>query len=334
MKAPFLLLWALVLIFSPAAYSLNTTAPLVNRIEGQVFNPDHFPVQNMYVQLINEVDSVIAQTKTNSSGRFTFTGMPGGRYLIKVLPLGTKFKEQTVEVYVQNPTIGASDFVYADVYLTYDKGAQNSSAQTSPEAIFVQEIPPAAKKLYEDGAEDLRKNRKEGFVKIEQALELFPTYFDALSLLGEKYVAQNNYAKAYPYLIRAIDINPRSSISFFRLGFAFFQLKQYPAALEAAKAAAILVPDSIDALLLYGTTLRVNEKYDDAEKILQKADSLAKEKNAEVHWQLALLYNRLDRNQDAIRELETFLKIEPKSPDKNKILDLIAKLKSAANKAK
>lgn len=306
---------------------------LVNRIEGQVFNPEHLPVQNMYVELVNEVDSVIAQTKTNSSGRFTFTGMPGGRYLIKVLPLGTKFKEQTVEVYVQNPTIGASDFVYTDVYLTYDK-RQDSSTETSPEAIFVQEIPPAAKKLYEDGAGDLRKNRQEGFIKIEQALEIFPTYFDALSLLGEKYVALNNYEKAYPYLIKAIDVNPRSSISFFRLGFAFFQIKQYAAALEAAKAATILVPDSIDALLLYGTTLRVNEKYEDAEKVLRKADSLAKGKNAEVHWQLALIYNRLNRNQDAIAELETFLKIEPKSPDKNKILDLIAKLKTAGNKFK
>lgn len=332
MKCHFLLLWALVLVISSTAFPL--TSHLVNRIEGQVFSPDRLPVQNAYVELIDEVNSVVAQTKTNSSGRFTFTGMSGGRYVIKVLPFGTEFKEQSQEVYVISPTRGSSDIVYTDFYLIYDKRSGTLLAGTSPEAVFVQEIPPVAKKLYDDGASTLKKNQSEGFVKIEQAIKIFPNYFDALNLLGEKYISLNNYEKAYPYLIRAIEINPRSSINFYRLGFAFYQLKQYPAALEAARGATILVPNSIDAQLLYGTTLRVNEKYEDAEKVLLKANSLANGKNSEVHWQLALIYNRLNRNLEAISELETFLKVAPKSPDKNKILDLIAKLKASASNSK
>jgi len=57
---------------------------------------------------------------------------------------------------------------------------------------------------------------------------------------------------------------------------------------------------------------------------------LAKKMNGETHWQLALLYNRLNRTQDTINELETFLRLVPDSPDKNKIRDLIAKLKTSA----
>jgi hypothetical protein len=39
-------------------------------------------------------------------------------------------------------------------------------------------------------------------------------------------------------------------------------------------------------------------------------------------------HNRLKRNREAINELETFLKLEPNSPDKIKIPKLIEKLKT------
>ena len=104
------------------------------------------------------------------------------------------------------------------------------------------------------------------------------------------------------------------------------------AALEAAKATVFLVPGSMEAHLLYGTLLRLTGSYTEAEAALLKANSLAKKMNSEVHWQLSLLYNRLNRTQDTISELETFLKLEPDSPDKNKIRDMITKLRASANK--
>jgi tetratricopeptide (TPR) repeat protein len=116
------------------------------------------------------------------------------------------------------------------------------------------------------------------------------------------------------------------------LAFAFYQLKQYPAALEAAKATTMLAPGSIDAQLLFGTLLRITGNYTEAETVLLKANSLAKKMNAEVHWQLSLLYNRLNRNQDTIDELETFIKLVPDSPDKNKIREMIAKLRTSPSK--
>ena len=42
-----------------------------------MYDPNHRPVENVYVELLNEVDSVIQRTKTDVSGRFTFTGVPG-----------------------------------------------------------------------------------------------------------------------------------------------------------------------------------------------------------------------------------------------------------------
>jgi len=329
-----------VLCFSLFAFFVNPlgvfpkSSVFINRIEGVVYDPNRMPVENAYVELLNDVDSVISRTRTNAAGRFSFSGMPPGRFIVKVLPLGTNLMEQTQEVQIANTTRTSSDTAYIDFYLRYDKRSSGGTNETSREVVFVQEIPAAAKKLYQEGVADFGKNQEKGLARLEEALHIFPEYFDALSWLGKAYISQKDYEKGYPYLLRAIDINPRSYSTYYSLGYAFYQLKQYPAALEAARATTVLAPDSIDAQLLHGTLLRIAGKYPDAEKALLRANSLAKKMNGEIHWQLALLYNRLDRTQDTIDELETFLKLVPDSPDKNKIQEMIAKLKNSAHKKK
>jgi tetratricopeptide (TPR) repeat protein len=314
-----------------------TAAPkngnLINRIEGQVYDPNRRPVENAYVELLSEFDSILGRTKTNSTGRFTFSGMPSGRFVVKVLPFGTNLREQTQEVVITNLTRVANDTAYIEIILRYDKSTRESVIEKNPGVIFVQDVPEAAKKRYSEGMADLEKHPEKGLAELEDAVSIFPNYFDALDSLGKEYIARKDYEKAYPYLLRAIDVNQRSYSTYYSLSYAFYQLKQYAAALEAAKATVFLVPGSMEGQLIYGTLLRLTGSYREAETSLLKANELAKKMNSEVHWQLSLLYNRLNRTQDTISELETFLKLEPDSPDKNKIRDMIAKLKASANKS-
>ena len=323
----------LLVFFASPLHASPTSSYLLNRIEGQVYDPNHRPVQNLYVELVNEVDSVIQRTKTNNSGRFSFVGVPPGRLKVRVLTFGTNFMEQTQEIEIVK-TRNNNDVDYIDIYLRYETRRRGPETDLPAGVIFAQDIPPAAREQYLKGVADFAKDQEKGLLEIEEAIKLFPNYFEALNWLGKEYVSRRNYDKAYPYLLRAIDVNQRSAPTYYSLSYAFYQLKQYEAALEAARATTVLAPASVDAQLLYGTVLRITGSYAEAETALLKANSLAKEMNAETHWQLSLLYNRLNRNQDTINELEAFLKLVPDSPDKNKIRDMIAKLRTSIDKNK
>ncbi|MGZ8842083.1 MAG: carboxypeptidase regulatory-like domain-containing protein [Pyrinomonadaceae bacterium] len=327
------LCFSFLVLFANSLPAFPESSNLLNRIEGQVYDPNQRPVQNLYVELLNEVDSVIQRTKTNASGRFSFVGVPPGRLTVRVLTFGTNFMEQTQEVIIVK-TRNNNDVDYVDINLRYETRSRGSETDLSLGVIFVQDIPPAARASYLKGVADFGKDQEKGLLEIEEAVKIFPSYFDALNWLGKEYVSRRNYDKAYPYLLRAIDVNQRSAPTYYSLSYAFYQMKQYPAALEAARATTLLAPASVDAQLLYGTILRITASYSEAETVLLKANSLAKEMNPEAHWQLSLLYNRLNRNQDTINELEAFLKLVPDSPDKNKIRDMIAKLRTSIDKNK
>ncbi len=302
----------------------------LNRIEGQLFDEERHPVGDMYVELLNEVGSPLSTRKATTTGRFSFAGLSAGSFRLRVLPSGKNFLEQTKDIQFTQSVSGQNDDIqFVEVYLRVDKRAANIVDQTSPEAVFVQDISADARKLYKSAVERLDKKDERGLADLEKAIEISPYYFDALSRLGKEHVIRKNYEKAYPYLLRAIDLNARSYSSYYALGFAFYQLNQIPAATKAVEACTVIRANSVEARVLYGTLLRIGGSFAESEKELKKALSIAKNPNAEIHWQLALLFNRLNRNKEAADELELFLKISPEAADKKEIRDLISKLRVA-----
>jgi len=314
----------------------NNSNTLINRIEGIVWDPNHSPVADVYVELQNENYSTLQRIRTTSSGRFSFTVSRQGNFNVKVLASGTNYQDATEYVELVANTIGGvptSDTAYIDIYLKFDKRKINTGISGITEAVFVQEVPEEARRLYKNGLKDIGNNTDKGFGEIEQALGVFPNYFDALNTLGREYVQRKEYQKSLTYLIKSIDINQRSYSSFYALAYACYKLDHRPEALEAARAATIIQPNSVNAQLLYGTLLRFDGSYEKAEKTLLQAKSLSKDTPvAEIHWQLALLYNKLGRNKEAADELDLYLKIQPEADNKKEIKNLIADLRKQPSK--
>jgi len=199
--------------------------------------------------------------------------------------------------------------------------------------VFAQEVPDKARKQYERGIALLQKNeqRKEGVAALENAIEIFPLYFDALHVLGSEYVKQQDYDRAIPVLTKAIEVNRQAYPTLYTLSIAQYNLKHVPEAIESMRRAMALNQQSMPANLWLGMLLRQTDKFDDAETYLKQADHLAASKSPDVHWQLALLYNQLKRYKEAADELELFLKVEPDAKDTELIKKLIKKFRQQSS---
>lgn len=318
-----------------AAATVPVEAQNSSTIFGHVFDAQNRqPVGDLYIELQDTLGRTLSRTRVNSTGSFGFRGLRGGTYNIKVLTFGTNYQETIQEVRLISFPLGrgrySSDMANVDIYLTLDSRKVKPGSGGAASVVFVQEVPDEARKLYKKGVEELEDKKDTGLDSLKKALQIFPTYYDALDRLGSEYVLRQQYAEAAPYLVKAIDVNQRSYSSFYALGVAAYNLKDLQSAIKALGAAVTINPRSINAKIFYGMVLRIDGQYAEAEKFLLQAKSLA-DKNSpvsEIHWQLALLYEKTGRYAKAADELEQYLKIEPGTKDGEKIKRLIADLRT------
>lgn len=327
-RSLFIVCFVSVVLVPFSIFQVQAQIPSQNRstVSGFVFDSQRRPISQIPVELLNEVNSVLGRTRTDTSGRFFFRGLSQGRFLIRVLPLGTNYEEQTQDIEISGLGVqgrAVSDNIQKDFYLRLRRDSNSADSVTG--TVFAQAIPENAQKIFEKAVSDLDGNRVEiGVEELKNALELFPTYFLALERLGIVYISQQKYENAREVLSKAVTVNPRSFNSWYGLSYANYALKQPGVAVEAAQKAISFNPNSVEALLLLGISLRQSKQYQEAEKTLKQAGKIAKGKSPDVHWNLALLYaHNLKRYKDAADELELYLKTQPNTENEENIRKLI-----------
>ena len=295
-------------------------------IGGMVFDEQRSPVREVQVELLNDFNSVIQRTRTDGSGRFVFRAISWGRFVIRILPLGTNFEEQTQDVEIAG--VGAdgrpiADNVQVDIRLKRRRSGGDVDQVTG--VLFAQDVPPEAKKSYETAVLDLDSNRPDaGRTGLENAIKAFPNYYAALIKLGLFYIGQQKFESAIEPLTRAVNVNERSFTGWYGLGYSAYSLNKHEAAIVAAQHALELEKNSVNAFFILGLSQRQLKKYEAAEKSLVQAKKLDKGKTSEINWNLALLYaHNLKRYSDAANELETYLKNDPEAPNKESVKKLI-----------
>ena len=311
-----------------------------NEISGTVFGETGRPVSDVYVELITDLGSSLNRIRTNASGRFTFSGLTAGKFSVRILPYGTDYREQTQDVILGtlSPRPEASDRQQIQIYLTLNTRARRGPFAIVSGVVFAQEVPRAAQDLYDDGVRLLgEKQEAKGLNKLKKSIEVFPTYFAALDRLGQEYAVRGLTDRSYleaglVLLSKASEVNPRSFSSAFGMGWVQYHLGLMDGAVTNLRRATTLYGKAAEAYLWLGKSLKRQAALDQAEAALQRANELAKGKSAEVHWQMAGLYNEQKRYKEAADEFELFLKIQPKSTDAEKIRELIKQLREKAAK--
>lgn len=318
-----------------ALFLSASAARAQNSINGLVLGENRRPVAEIEVELLDEFERLIRYVKTKNSGLYIFDGLRGGVYFVRVRTEGTNFKPAKERIQIgegnrTNRTTGAmtgSESVQINFTLQFER--KNDSAALYNEIIFAQSVPAEAEKLYEAALKDFDKNRAdEGIEALRAALKIFPEYFLALDRLGNEYLARGKFTEAETIFESALAVNPKSFSGFYGLGAAQYQLKKHAEALKTLQQAVVINPASVNSFFLIGKIQRELKNFADAETNLKKAESLSKEKLADIHWELALLYyHNLNRREDAARQLELYLKANPKAANREQIEKLIKQIR-------
>lgn len=308
-----------------------------NTISGHVFDTARRPVEAVYVELLDEVDTVLRRVRTDESGHYVFSNLSDGTFQVRVLTYGTDFVGQTRRVSINNFVSGGAGQLYEEHFTLKSRPTDKTTTSIStsaPKIIFTQEgVPETAKVSYEKAVRELEReggDKESALAELKKAVEIFPTYYLALERLGAEYVRRQQYEPARAVLLKAVEVNPRGYRSLYALGVAQYNLKQKAEAVESLRRSVELYPSSVNSHLWLGIILLRDGESERAESHLKRAHELGEKRVPDVHMYLAQLYSNSKRYREAADELEHFLKEAPNARDAENIKRLIAQLREKA----
>lgn len=318
------------------AFSLPALAQR-NAITGTVTNTAHQAIPNLWVELLNDVESVLKRTRTDTTGRYSFQGLSFGTFHIRVVTAGTGYRPQSARLELIPATMRGtgSHNEQRDFVLRSENEGKKPVATPGSRTTFVQEVPDSAKKAYERGIEMMETGKtNDGIGKLQEALQLFPSYYLALERLGLEHVKLGKYDAAREYLSKALEINSTGASCLYAMGVIHYQSKQWPEAIDVLRRALVLAPDSPNVAFEHfylGLALIKIGKGMDAESHLKRSYEVGGNSiPADVHMHLAQQYSNNKKYKEAADELELFLKKVPDARDAENIRNIIKKLREKA----
>ena len=314
----------------------------IHILQGRVIAPNGgAPPQSVRVTLTYSGRPVY-ETFTDAGGHFTFTGLAGGTY--ELTAEGDDVNFETTRVTAEVTAFGGGPQLFTqDIQLRAPR--RKPSAPAAVVNAFVQDVPKSAAQAFEQ-AQKLDREGKgaEAVIKIREALRIFPSFFEAHLALGNHFLKDGLFKDAIDELDRAREINPNDDRLYQSFGLIMMAQQNYRVAFAVLNEAARLNPNnptnpylngvahveyasSIDPSQPQGPRDR-DKALEDAERFLLGAADLSGHKLANVHLQLARIYEKRGDRARAADQLEEFLKKSPDASNAAAIRDAIKKLRS------
>ncbi len=284
--------------------------------------------------------ALVEQTVTNNEGDFTFTGLTDTSYTVIVTAVDYNPASESVEFVRSAGLDQPGEMRTVEVTLVSKEGVRPPRAGIN----FVQDVPPAARAAFESGLKLSRENRNlEAIASFENAVKLFPSYFNARLNLANEYARQGKLQEAITNLEAARVVNPKDDRVYDLFARVMMQQRKYSVAARIYAEATRLNPAETQYLLARATALieevvvidaasakGVEEERSfalaEAERILGQALK-QNEKLAEVHLQLARVYEKKGERKQAADQLERYLRKAPNAKNAEQIKGAIRTLR-------
>lgn len=298
-----------------------------NIIAGTVHFPSGQRVDKLVRVRLNTMTRGDATTTTDDQGNFTFRRLGPGTYTV-VIDGEKEFEPATQRLTIIQPNRGpgASGETYMMQFRLKLRGA--SGMKPGVLSADFASVPPRALEFYNQALEQAQTGKNKDAIKqLNRAISEHPTFMQAFNELGVQYLKAGELEKANESLQSALKIAPDAFSPLMNHGIVLVLQKQYKEAEPILRRALVRKEQSAVGHYYLGRALVYLNRLDEAEKELSRAVTLGGDEVTEAHRYLAGIYNSRGDGSRAVAELETYLRVAPKSPDADHIRQLIAQLK-------
>ena len=300
-----------------------------NKISGQLYFPKGAERTPLRIRLTGDRGEV--STNSDDDGRFFFRGLRPGRYTLLVEG-GALYQSmaQVVDVIPLGIPSSQGDNPSETATLTIRLRPKTDSTANAG-VVDASAAPKEALDRY-NSALTLVQNgdRKKAIELLKEAISIHPQFVAALNGLGVQYMKLGEFDRAAEAFTSALKIKPDAFILRLNHGLTLFQQKKYAEANQELELALKKNEGSATAHFYRGRSLIALKRFDDAEVELRRTVELGGEEATLAHRYLAGLYIEKGDNARAISELETYLKLEPKAEDADKIRETIKSMQKGS----
>lgn len=162
---------------------------------------------------------------------------------------------------------------------------------------------------------DLQNAPEQAIKEYEKAVEIRPDLPSLHYVLGSAYWKRSQLDKAAAEFERVIGLSPRHFMARYKLGTVLLEQNNAPRAIQEFRATLDQQPGFVDAYLGLAKALFQEGEYDAAVPQLQRYIQFAPD-NPTPHYLLYQIYRRLNKPEDAERELAVFKEEDQKAREK------------------
>jgi tetratricopeptide (TPR) repeat protein len=303
---------ALLFIQAPSAASVTWQGGFI--VFGRVALPDGKPATRVRV-FIETLNGLKRETLSDDQGNYEFRSLGAGRY--KLSATNPEEPRQFSEPAESDTTRAFANRLQVNIYLRLP---QDEKREARPGTVHVaevaQNIPKPARKAYEQGLRLQKENQaEEALAQFNQAIELYPDYFQALTERANLLMTRNRLAEAETDFGRAVLLNGKYAPALRGIGYCQIQQRRFDIAVDNLEKAVSLEPQvALTHLLLGYARLSLNQ-YDQAKQALQQALKLGPESAARAHVYLGEVLAHEQKFKEAAAELRQYLKLKPEAAD-------------------
>jgi tetratricopeptide (TPR) repeat protein len=282
-------------------------------IFGRVYLPDGKPASRVKVFLETST-GMLRDTVCDDNGNYDFRSVTAGRYRLKAT--NPDAPEQFSDPAESDSTRSFANRVQIHVYLRLP--LENKKERINAGVIHANEaaIPKSARKAFEQGVKSRQENRpQQAIAQFNQALEIYPRYFQALTERGTLLMEQKQLVQAKADFEQALQINEKYAAALRGLGYCELQEQQFGPAVSHLERAFALEPNVPLTLLLLGYGNLSLGHYEAAKQCLYEALRQDAVGTSRAHVYLGEIFAHEKNFKAAADEVRAYLKIKPEAAD-------------------